>query len=165
MAKHPTDIAVGKRVREFRIRRGMSQVALGEALDVSFQQVQKYENGANRMGASRLAQICTALDVPISALFQDIPLPKVPGAAGSTSGDAPHGTPHDPLGTQAARVAAALQSIPDATIRDTLAGVIRAVAKGHTRGNATGRAPSPSRQATGDKAPPAPAVPAHPRAA
>ncbi|MBO6861645.1 MAG: helix-turn-helix transcriptional regulator [Alphaproteobacteria bacterium] len=51
---HPVDVTVGNRVREFRIRKGLSQQALGERVGVSFQQIQKYERGTNRMGSSRL---------------------------------------------------------------------------------------------------------------
>ena len=51
---HPTDVHVGKRVRQARLAKGLSQGALGKSLGVSFQQVQKYESGANRIGSSRL---------------------------------------------------------------------------------------------------------------
>ena len=69
---HPVDVAVGNRMRELRIRSGMTQQTLAEKVGVSFQQVQKYEKGANRMGASRLIQVAGILNVPVSALFQDI---------------------------------------------------------------------------------------------
>jgi transcriptional regulator with XRE-family HTH domain len=70
-AFHPTDIAVGKRVRERRMLLGWSQQRLAEALGVSFQQVQKYERGANRFSSSMLAATAKALEVPISHLFED----------------------------------------------------------------------------------------------
>ena len=60
---------MGSRIRIVRMRRKITQAALGEFLDVTFQQVQKYENGANRVGASRLYQIANALEVPISEFF------------------------------------------------------------------------------------------------
>ena len=63
------DTAVGLRIRELRILRGLSQQAMGKALGLSFQQLQKYEHGGNRIGAGRLAQISQILDVPVSALF------------------------------------------------------------------------------------------------
>jgi transcriptional regulator with XRE-family HTH domain len=66
----PLDAVVGARIRLFRNHRGMSQTALGEKIGVSCQQVQKYERGTNRVGASRLAQIASVLDVPISDLFE-----------------------------------------------------------------------------------------------
>jgi transcriptional regulator with XRE-family HTH domain len=66
----PLDAMVGAKVRVFRINRGISQTALAEQLGVTFQQVQKYEKGANRIGASRLSQIATALDISIAELFE-----------------------------------------------------------------------------------------------
>ena len=67
---HPIDVKVGKRVRETRVARGLSQSALAEQLGVSFQQVQKYERGSNRMGASRLADVAKILGVSIGYLFE-----------------------------------------------------------------------------------------------
>lgn len=58
---HKIDVEVGRRVREGRAMRNMSQEALGDALGISFQQVQKYEKGANRISASRLVQIASVL--------------------------------------------------------------------------------------------------------
>lgn len=69
---HPVDIAVGNRVRELRTRAGLSQTELGTALGVSFQQIQKYEKGSNRMGASRLVQVCEALNVGILDIFDGV---------------------------------------------------------------------------------------------
>ncbi|WP_426954370.1 helix-turn-helix domain-containing protein [Muricoccus radiodurans] len=71
-AARPIDIHVGSRVRLRRTLLGMSQGALGEALGVTFQQVQKYERGVNRIGASRLFEISQVLDVPISFFFDDM---------------------------------------------------------------------------------------------
>jgi len=68
-APNATDIQVGEAIRAHRLIAGMSQQALAERLDVSFQQVQKYEKGTNRVGAGRLPQIAKILNVPISALF------------------------------------------------------------------------------------------------
>ena len=65
----PVDIAVGARVRLLRKVRGLSQQALAEVTGVTFQQIQKYERGANRVSASMLSRIAQALDVPISELF------------------------------------------------------------------------------------------------
>ncbi|WP_374276053.1 helix-turn-helix domain-containing protein [Brevundimonas sp.] len=70
---HPFDVEIGRRVREVRIRAGLSQSQLAAAIGVSFQQVQKYENGANRFSASKLAQAATFLGVEAGALFQDLP--------------------------------------------------------------------------------------------
>ena len=68
---HTVDVHVGARIREARLMRGLSQEALGNAIDppVSFQQIQKYEKGANRVSSSRLWEIARALDVDIMYLF------------------------------------------------------------------------------------------------
>ena len=65
------DRHVGQRVRAYRLSRGMSQSALGEKIGVTFQQIQKYENGVNRIGSGRLQKIAAILGVPISALFNE----------------------------------------------------------------------------------------------
>ena len=72
-APNPVDKYVGSRVRMRRIMLGMSQEKLGEALGLTFQQVQKYEKGTNRVGASRLQQISEILRVPVSFLFDGGP--------------------------------------------------------------------------------------------
>jgi transcriptional regulator with XRE-family HTH domain len=70
---NPIDRHVGSRVRMRRVILGMSQEKLGEALGLTFQQVQKYEKGANRIGASRLQQISRTLDVPPAFFFEGAP--------------------------------------------------------------------------------------------
>ena len=72
-APNPTDKHVGSRVRMRRMMLGMSQEKLGDALDLTFQQVQKYEKGTNRIGASRLQQIAHILQVPVSFFFEGGP--------------------------------------------------------------------------------------------
>lgn len=70
---NPTDVHVGSRVRMRRMMLQMSQEKLGDALNLTFQQVQKYEKGTNRIGASRLQQIATILRVPVSFFFEGGP--------------------------------------------------------------------------------------------
>jgi len=70
---NPIDVHVGARVRLRRTLMGMSQEKLGEAIGLTFQQVQKYERGANRVGASRLFDLSRVLDVPVSFFFDDMP--------------------------------------------------------------------------------------------
>lgn len=65
----PTDLHVGRRIREQRLSLGMSQITLANALGLTFQQVQKYEKGANRVSASRLHHIAQLLNVPTESLF------------------------------------------------------------------------------------------------
>jgi transcriptional regulator with XRE-family HTH domain len=72
-APNPVDRYVGSRVRMRRIMLGMSQEKLGEALGLTFQQIQKYEKGTNRVGASRIQQISEILQVPVSFLFEGGP--------------------------------------------------------------------------------------------
>lgn len=69
---HPVDVHVGKRVRHRRWMVGMTQQQLGEKVGIKFQQIQKYETGMNRISASRLWDIGTALDVPISFFFEGL---------------------------------------------------------------------------------------------
>ena len=66
----PLDTIVGARIRMLRVNRSISQSVLAERIGVTFQQVQKYEQGANRVGASRLAQIASVLDVSVGAFFE-----------------------------------------------------------------------------------------------
>ena len=72
-APNSVDKHVGSRVRMRRLMLGMSQEKLGVALGLTFQQVQKYEKGTNRVGASRIQQICEILQVPVSFLFEGSP--------------------------------------------------------------------------------------------
>jgi transcriptional regulator with XRE-family HTH domain len=72
-APNPIDRHVGSRVRMRRMMLGMSQEKLGDALDLTFQQVQKYEKGTNRIGASRLQSIAHILQVPVSFFFEGAP--------------------------------------------------------------------------------------------
>ena len=83
-APNPTDKHVGSRVRMRRMMLSMSQEKLGDALGLTFQQVQKYEKGTNRIGASRLQQIAHILQVPVSFFFEGGP---------SQEGDAQTGAP------------------------------------------------------------------------
>lgn len=69
---NPIDIHVGGRVRLRRTLLGMSQEKLGEMIGLTFQQVQKYERGANRIGASRLYDLSRVLDVPIQFFYEDM---------------------------------------------------------------------------------------------
>ena len=77
---NPIDIHVGSRIRLRRTMLGMSQEKLGESLGITFQQIQKYEKGTNRVGASRLQNISNILNVPVSFFFED-----APGDSGTTA--------------------------------------------------------------------------------
>jgi transcriptional regulator with XRE-family HTH domain len=77
----PADKYIANRVRTRRRALGMSQGRLGEALGLTFQQVQKYEKGINRIGAGRLLHVAHVLDAPVSFFFDGAPIPKLNGAS------------------------------------------------------------------------------------
>ena len=114
---NPIDVHVGRQLAIYRRVAGMSQEALGDAIDVTFQQVQKYEKGTNRVGASRLFHIGKALDVPISVFFA--------GLTGSEERTAPDA---DALTRDGIDLLAAFQSIDDAATRRQLIGLARSIA-------------------------------------
>jgi len=92
----PVDIHVGGRLRLRRNLVGMSQEQLGRASGLTFQQIQKYERGANRMGASRLYQLARLLDVPVAWFFEEMPAPGNKGPQLSDNAQAPlEGAPDD----------------------------------------------------------------------
>ncbi|HWL05965.1 MAG TPA: helix-turn-helix transcriptional regulator [Xanthobacteraceae bacterium] len=88
-APNPIDKHVGSRVRMRRMMLSMSQEKLGDALNLTFQQVQKYEKGTNRIGASRLQQISQVLQVPVAFFFEGAPALELEGAASGGLQEAP----------------------------------------------------------------------------
>jgi transcriptional regulator with XRE-family HTH domain len=86
-APNPIDKHVGSRVRMRRVLIGMSQEKLEESLGLTFQQIQKYEKGTNRIGASRLQNISKILNVPIEFFFEGAPQPDAPQSGFSEHGD------------------------------------------------------------------------------
>ena len=117
----PMDAVVGRTIRALRLSKGISQGALGRRLGVSFQQVQKYENGTNRVGAGRLAQIALALDVPMGALLQGVQTTRRKAKPDD-----------DPLALlssgQAMRLARAFSRIADGRIRIALVSLAEGIA-------------------------------------
>jgi transcriptional regulator with XRE-family HTH domain len=87
---HPVDVIVGARVRAVRMARGISQTALADQLGITFQQIQKYERGANRVSASKLVEIATSLQVPAVQFLEGL-------------GDATQALDPSPLGTPGAQ--------------------------------------------------------------
>lgn len=122
---NPIDIHVGARVRLRRTLLGMSQERLGEALGLTFQQVQKYERGANRVGASRLFELAKALGVPVSYFFDDM---SEEGGAGPST--APTGqTDEDPMRRrETVELVRTYYRIPDETARRRLYELMRSIA-------------------------------------
>ncbi|WP_309084256.1 helix-turn-helix domain-containing protein [Chelativorans sp.] len=79
---NPIDVHVGSRIRLRRNMLGVSQEKLGESLGITFQQIQKYEKGTNRVGASRLQAIASILNAPVSFFFEGAPSEDRPGTPG-----------------------------------------------------------------------------------
>ncbi|TNE39904.1 MAG: XRE family transcriptional regulator [Alphaproteobacteria bacterium] len=92
--RHPVDVHVGGRVKFRRGILGLSQTDLGRKLGVTFQQVQKYEKGLNRIGASRLFEVSQALDVPVAFFFEGLKGPDDEGSAASREVEAFLGSPN-----------------------------------------------------------------------
>ena len=114
-----TDVVVGHNIRFWRLERKMSQTDLANLLGLTFQQIQKYENGANRVGASRLMQIAEALEVPIHAFFE---------GAGSETPET-----HSPIkfvgDQQALRLVRAFADIEDAALRRSVVNLVEGIAE------------------------------------
>lgn len=93
---NPVDIHVGARVRLRRTLLGLSQEKLGEAIGLTFQQVQKYERGANRIGSSRLYDLSRVLEVPVGFFFEDMPSTVANGSPAQQRGVAEEKAVYEP---------------------------------------------------------------------
>lgn len=123
----PVDVHVGERIKLRRVLLCMSQDALGKSIGVTFQQVQKYERGVSRIGASRLVRIGRALTVPVSFFFDDMPAETGTAVAGAAD-TGPAGE-RDLLGKRETMdLVCAYYSIPDPAVRRLLLDTTRAVA-------------------------------------
>lgn len=123
---NPVDIHVGKRLRQRRTFVGMTQEQLGAALGITFQQIQKYERGANRIGASRLFDICRILDVPPQFFFEAMPSN---GEAGSIDALPLMPRSDDPVDRETMDLVRAYRQIDSSTVRHRLLELARALAK------------------------------------
>ena len=130
---NPIDVHVGKRLRLRRTLLGMSQERLGELLGLTFQQVQKYERGANRIGASRLYQISRVLEVPVSFFFDEMPdaiTAIAPGNMPPGLAEQPEHFDHDPLAKrETLELVRAYYRVTDARVRRRLFELVKAVAR------------------------------------
>jgi transcriptional regulator with XRE-family HTH domain len=112
---NPIDVHVGERIRMWRTERKISRITLGEAIGLTGQQIQKYEKGTNRIGASRLQQICSVLEIPVAFLFE--------GALGSSVSES--GMPQDIIdfmeSEEGVRFVAAFSRITDRKMRRGIA--------------------------------------------
>jgi transcriptional regulator with XRE-family HTH domain len=126
---NPVDVHVGSRVRLRRTLLGMSQERLGEAIGLTFQQVQKYERGANRIGASRLYDLSRVLDVPVSFFFDDIdPAVAAPPAEAASVPDEARAEPDPMMRRETLELVRAYYRIPDSQIRRRLFDLTKAIA-------------------------------------
>ena len=124
---NPIDKHVGSRVRMRRMMLGMSQEKLGDALGLTFQQVQKYEKGSNRIGASRLQQISLILQVPVAFFFEGAPSP--PGTNGGFGEAASPAYVTDFLATtDGLALVKAFMRIPNAKLRRRLVDLVEEMA-------------------------------------
>lgn len=129
---NPVDCHVGARVKLRRTLVGLSQEKLGDAVGLTFQQIQKYERGANRMGASRLFEFSKLLDVPVSFFFDDMPedLDTHEGrfAAGVLQSEQDHEA--DPLAKrETLELVRAYYKVTDLKVRKSIFAMVKAVAK------------------------------------
>jgi transcriptional regulator with XRE-family HTH domain len=128
---HPVDIGVGSRVRSRRILMGMSQERLADQLGVTFQQVQKYEKGANRISASRLHDISQILEVPPGYFFEEITGVKLSDQSQpSQSTQSSRSSYADPLNRrETLELVRAYYRIADPKVRHEIASLIRSLGK------------------------------------
>ncbi|MCI5046514.1 MAG: helix-turn-helix transcriptional regulator [Aquisalinus sp.] len=134
-APHPIDVHVGSRVRLRRMMVGMSQDKLAEALSLTFQQVQKYEKGINRVGASRLFQISKILNVPVQFFYDDFGQEDeiaVTGFAEEAADDTSASEFMELLSTpEGVQLCKSFSQIQDVTVRRKLLDLIKALAETH----------------------------------
>jgi transcriptional regulator with XRE-family HTH domain len=127
---NPIDVRVGARLRLRRHMLGLSQEKLGELIGLTFQQVQKYERGANRIGASRLHELSRVLDVPVSFFFDDTDPVRAP-AMGGFAEPATEAFEGDPLRKpETLDLIRAYFAIEDAAVRQRLLDLAKALAAG-----------------------------------
>ena len=126
-APNPVDKYVGSRVRMRRIMLGMSQEKLGEALGLTFQQIQKYEKGTNRVGASRIQQISEILQVPVSFLFEGGPS-GTPNTGGFSEGSSPSYVSDFLATSEGLALTRAFTRITDAKLRRSIVDLVEQIA-------------------------------------
>ena len=124
---NPIDVHVGSRVRLRRMLVGMSQEKLGERLGLTFQQIQKYEKGANRIGASRLYQIAQILSVPVQFFFDDMAVEKKSSAPGFEEADSGPFVMDFVSSSEGLQLNRAYTSISDVKIRKKVLDLVKAL--------------------------------------
>jgi len=110
------DIEIGQRLRRARLSKGLTQQGLAERIGISFQQVQKYENGSNRISSSRLLGIVRTLEIPITYFFDEL-------------GDDDFVSEENELPDRVMRVARMLNDMPDGDVKDQVFMLIKSLGK------------------------------------
>ena len=125
---NPIDIHVGSRIRLRRTMLGMSQEKLGESLGITFQQIQKYEKGTNRVGASRLQNISAILNVPVSFFFEDAPGDQAGGTPGMAEASSSNYVVDFLSSAEGLQLNRAFVKIADPKVRRRLVDLVKALA-------------------------------------
>jgi len=123
---NPVDVHVGSRIRLRRTLLGMSQEKLGKAIGLTFQQVQKYERGTNRVGSSRLYQLAKVLNVPVSFFFDDLPA-EIAGPAPGFAEPAADFDPNPLTKRETLELVRAYHRIPDRAVRRRVFDLVKAL--------------------------------------
>jgi transcriptional regulator with XRE-family HTH domain len=129
MTPNPVDVHVGQRLRQRRVLVGLSQEKLARMVGITFQQVQKYERGANRIVASRLFELAKVLDVPVSYFFDELSAKAANDAEGGTAaqaGDAGHDVMAE---RETLELVRAYYNIDDERVRRRAFDLLRSLAK------------------------------------
>src|ERR1700741_1403859 len=133
-APNPIDKHVGSRVRMRRMMLSMSQEKLGDALGLTFQQVQKYEKGTNRIGASRLQQISHILQVPVSFFFEGAPAAHTFSKSDGMGGPPPPASvPHFLATSDGRALTKAFMRIDDSKLRRRIVDLVEQIASREKR--------------------------------
>jgi len=133
-------VHVGARIRQRRTSLGMSQEKLGDALNLTFQQIQKYERGANRVGASRLYDLCRVFDVTADFFFEGLPSfdapqdypvaqPQAWAAAGAFAENQEGFGGDDTVSRETTELVRAFSKIADPKVRESILDLVRSLAK------------------------------------
>lgn len=125
---NPIDIHVGSRIRLRRTMLGMSQEKLGDSLGITFQQIQKYEKGTNRVGASRLQNISSILNVPVSFFFEDAPGDPTTGQPGMAESSSSNYVVDFLSSSEGLQLNRAFVKIDDPKVRRKLVDLVKALA-------------------------------------
>lgn len=127
MPSHPVDVHVGKRLRARRTILGMSQESLGDSVGVTFQQIQKYEKGFNRIGSSRLYEFSRILNVPVAYFFEEFNDPTTATSSEAVS-DGTETFEYDNLGNkEVLTLVRAYNDIEDTVVRKRILSLIKAL--------------------------------------